>query len=246
MARSSGRRDSGAREERTRGIRTLIISFRACSSCAMSGLSAVVGARGGTLQSDCAVRVHSCRAGEHPASGRRVVFREQTRRDGGRYKRGLTDRQNRQNRCLASLISLSAVTCLRPLRLASRRRATRPADIHDSKRDAAMGGIYNKARGAEDGTPTCHLCLFHKGQAHAPHTCTHMSHPQTPVSGMVSGSGHRPKRRKPAHSAAAHQPRRAPTHSPPHPGELLALPLIGYVGLLVRGGRSTGAHLHAI
>ena len=175
MARSSGRRDSDAREERTRGIRTLIISFRACSSCAMSGLSAVVGARGGTLQSDCAVRVHSCRAGEHPASGRRVVFREQTRRDGGRYKRGLTDRQNRQNRCLASLISLSAVTCLRPLRLASRRRATRPADIHDSKRDAAMGGIYNKARGAEDVDPD--LCLFHKGQAHTvrPQTCTHMS-----------------------------------------------------------------------
>ena len=175
MARSSGRRDSDAREERTRGIRTLIISFRACSSCAMSGLSAVVGARGGTLQSDCAVRVHSCRAGEHPASGRRVVFREQTRRDGGRYKRGLTDRQNRQNRCLASLISLSAVTCLRPLRLASRRRATRPADIHDSKRDAAMGGIYNKARGAEDVDPD--LCLFHKGQAH---TCTHMCHVTSP------------------------------------------------------------------
>jgi hypothetical protein len=108
MARSSGRRDSDAREERTRAIRqfvnssirTLIISFRACSSCAMSGLSAVVGARGGTLQSDCAVRVHSCRAGEHPTSGRRVVSREQTRRDGGRYKRGLTDRQNR---CIASL-----------------------------------------------------------------------------------------------------------------------------------------------
>jgi hypothetical protein len=83
MARSSGRRDSDAREERTRAIRqfvnssirTLIISFRACSSCAMSGLSAVVGARGGTLQSDCAVRVHSCRAGEHPTSGRRVVSR---------------------------------------------------------------------------------------------------------------------------------------------------------------------------
>ena len=105
MARSSGRRDSDAREERTRAVRQFGRSSSAfvraarvrCQACQ---LSAVVGARGGTLQSDCAVRVHSCRAGEHPTSGRRVVSREQTRRDGGRYKRGLTDRQNR---CIASL-----------------------------------------------------------------------------------------------------------------------------------------------
>ena len=102
----------------------------------------------------------------------------------------------------------------------------------DAARDIqnATRPIYNKARGAEDGTPTSAFS-FHKGQAH---TCTHMSHPQTPA----SGSGHRsrviarnvPKHRNAANRPTAHtthQPRRAPTHSPPHPGELLALPLIG-------------------
>ena len=207
----------------------------------MSGLSAVVGARGGTLQSDCAVRVHSCRAGEHPTSGRRVVFREQTRRDGGRYKRGLTDRQNR---CIASLISLSAVTCLRPLRLASRRRGPR----HSKRERGQYSSIYNKARGAEDGTPTLVPFPSTRDKPTRAHTCHIPRRPHLVLD--IGVKGHRPKRsetpkrRKPAHSAhhspaptRAHTLAAAPRGTPSAPSNWF---------MLVRGGRSTGAHLHAI
>ena len=165
----------------------------------MSGLSAVVGARGGTLQSDCAVRVHSCRAGEHPTSGRRVVFREQTRRDGGRYKRGLTDRQIR---CIASLISLSAVTCLRPLRLASRRRGPR-----HSKRERGQYSsiVYTIKREEQRTGPRLVPFPSTRDKPTRAHTCHIPRRPHLVLD--IGVKGHRPKRsetpkrRKPAHSA---------------------------------------------
>jgi len=183
----------------------------------MSGLSAVVGARGGTLQSDCAVRVHSCRAGEHPTSGRRVVSRHPGADQTGRG-------------ALQTGPDGPPVPMYREPHVASRVSGHHASPRGDAARDIqnATRPIYNKARGRRgDGTPTCAFSF--------PHMFPHKRQATYHTHLLVPPSGRRPKRRKPTHSA--HQPRLAPTHStPPHPGTPSA-PSNWF--RLVRGSRST-------
>ena len=203
MARSSGRRDSDAREERTRAIRQFGRSSSAfvraahvrCQACQ---LSAVVGARGGTLQSDCAVRVHSCRAGEHPTSGRRVVSRHPGADQTGRG-------------ALQTGPDGPPVPMYREPHVASRVSGHHASPRGDAARDIqnATRPIYNKARGRRgDGTPTCAFSF--------PHMFPHKRQATYHTHLLVPPSGRRQKRRKPTHSS--HQPRRAPTLHAAAPG----------------------------
>ena len=117
----------------------------------------------------------------------------------------------------------------------------------DAARDIqnATRPIYNKARGAEDGTPTS--CLFpHSFLTRSP--TSHMSPPPAHRTSdksrdtyhthlLVPPSARRPKRRKPTHSA--HLSPDARPHTPRR--RTRALPLIGLSWCAV-----AAAHLHAI
>lgn len=105
MARSSGRRDSDAREERTRAIRQFGRSSSAFVRAAHVRCQACQPWWGHVAelcsQTVLCVSIAAVRESTRPRGGALCPgTREQTRRDGGRYKRGLTDRQFR---CIASL-----------------------------------------------------------------------------------------------------------------------------------------------